>query len=214
MLIPNYNYSKMQEDHCIKKVLITGAAGVVGRALCNRLTDFELLLHDYKGRAALGGDMTSAESVEELGDKLEVYKPLYALIHTVGDYFEAPLVETEAAEWQRLFQSNVISCLQLVRRLKPKMLITFGVAGLELPAQKMGAYLAVKNALMSLTKSLAAQGVFAAMICPGVITGSRHVVNGPEVSPEVVAEKVHEILLGGTLSGEIIDLGKGVRSHS
>lgn len=198
----------------MQKVLITGSAGVVGQALQKRLTDFELLLHDYKGRAAFSGDMTSIESVEELGDKLEMHKPLYALIHTVGDYFEAPLVETEASDWQELFQSNVISCMQLVHRLKPRVLITFGVAGLELPAYKMGAYLAVKNALMSLTRSLVAQGTLASMICPGVITGSRHVVSGPEVTPEEVAEKVHEILLGGTPSGEIIDLGKGLRRPS
>ena len=196
----------------MKKVLITGAEGVVGKALQKKLTDFELLLHDYKGRQAFSGDMADVESVEELADSLEPHQPLYALVHTVGAFFEAPLVETTAADWQGLFQSNVISCLQLVHRLKPRVLITFGVAGLELPAQKMGAYLAVKNALMSLTKSLAAQGTFASMICPGVITGSRHVVPGPEVLPEEVAEKVHEILIGGRFSGEIIDLGKGLRS--
>jgi NAD(P)-dependent dehydrogenase (short-subunit alcohol dehydrogenase family) len=174
----------------MKKVLITGACGTVGRALCAGLEGYELLLHDYKGRAAFGGDFSKPDEVEKLIQEVKKLGPLYAIVNTVGNFVADD--KGDVATWQELFQNNVISAAQLAYGLKPEVFITFGIEGLEKPAVKMVAYLACKNALASLTKSLT--WMRATMICPGVIEGSKHILKGPQVPARAIVDVVRELL--------------------
>lgn len=179
----------------VKRVLITGALGTIGQALTAHLSDYELLLHDYKNRLAIPGDLSTPEGVRACLKAID--EPLYAIIHTVGPY-EGPFPE--------LFYSNVVSIAELAAALKPTCLITFGVAGLSRPGPKRAPYWACKNALLSLTKSLAASGMRANMICPHVVVGSRHIVPGPQVEALAVAKLVAFLLSSEAISGQVIDI--------
>ena len=194
----------------MKRVLITGAKGLIGEAVAAKLRDlnYDLILHDRRQ-----GDLLKADfKIDQLS----------GIIHTVGAFEEGSLFEQTEEAFLELFKSNVLSAFHVAKNLIEALkkgrgtLITFGVAGLNLPAKKMAPYLATKNALASLTKSLAYEfqdfGVRANMIALGYVEGG-HYSGFPQVKKSEVVALVSYLLSEEArgLTGQIIDLSSGHR---
>jgi NAD(P)-dependent dehydrogenase (short-subunit alcohol dehydrogenase family) len=82
------------------------------------------------------------------------YGRLDMVAHTVGAFAMAPLAEATPAQWQQMFQVNLMSTLNLYRAATPPMraagrgsLVAIGaMAALRAPAE-MAAYAAAKGAV-------------------------------------------------------------------
>lgn len=195
-----------------KWILITGAFGTIGSALRTQLEGYHILAHDYKGRGDVAGDFSEEKGSQQcVLEVLQKTETLYAIIHTVGDFYEAPLSTTASHVWTELFQNNVISAAHLARELKPEVFISFGVAGLLQPAKLMPAYLATKCALASFTKSLSLTGVRAHMVCPGSVEGAEFAQKGPLVKCAEIVDLVELLLRSTAMTGQIIDIAHGIR---
>ena len=106
----------------------------------------------------------------------------FALLHTVGDFAEQPLLGTDLATYRHLFASNVDSAFHTLQAVVPAMIaaargrvILFAAAGVDKDRAMLRApvYFAAKAALVQLARSLAievaAAGVTVNVIAPGLI---------------------------------------------
>ena len=191
----------------MKVVLITGAHGTIGKILCSRLKGYKILAHDYKGRLQISGDFSTDQGVEQcVNQVLSHTNDLYAIIHTVGEYYEGSLKATDEVIWRALFQNNVMSAVKLSKLLSPKVFIAFGVEGLLLGARINPAYVSVKCALMSFIKSLALTGTYANMISPSSVEGSEFMRPGINVKSNEISDLVDTLLKDTSIIGQIIDI--------
>jgi 3-oxoacyl-[acyl-carrier protein] reductase len=106
----------------------------------------------------------------------------WALVHTVGDFAEQPLLATDPATWRHLFASNVDSAFHTVQAVVPAMVaarrgrvLLFAAAGADKDRGMLRApaYFAAKAALIQLARSLALEvapaGVTVNVLAPGLI---------------------------------------------
>jgi 3-oxoacyl-[acyl-carrier protein] reductase len=106
----------------------------------------------------------------------------WALVHTVGDFAELPLLGTDLATWRHLFASNVDSAFHTVQAVVPAMaaarrgrVLLFAAAGVDKDRGMLRApvYFAAKAALVQLARSLALEvapaGVTVNVLAPGLI---------------------------------------------
>ncbi len=102
------------------------------------------------------------------------------LVHTVGAFAMAEVEAGDAAHWQRLFQANLFTTLNMCRAVMPAMrvagrgsIVTVGSAAAARAGKGMAAYASTKSAVLRLTESVAdelkADGVRANCILPGTI---------------------------------------------
>ncbi|MCR4439855.1 MAG: SDR family oxidoreductase [bacterium] len=202
--------------------LITGATGCIGSAVtmslarsgadvaigfCENKQKAEDLAQEAlrMGRRALTvqADVTSEHQTLALIAEVERrFGRLDILINVVGHFLQKPLVETTAAEWQEMLETNVTSAFLLckaalsgMRRRRHGRIVNLGLAGLEAGHgfAQIGAHAVAKAALLSLTRSLAKQeaghGVTVNMVAPGF-------VYGPQVSEAQARELAARIPAG------------------
>lgn len=106
----------------------------------------------------------------------------FALVHTVGDFAEQPLLGTDAATFHHLFASNVDSVFHTFRAVVPAMrdarrgrIVLFAAAGVDKDRGMLRApvYFAAKAAVVQLARSLALEtapaGLTVNVIAPGLI---------------------------------------------
>ncbi|HEV7264739.1 MAG TPA: SDR family NAD(P)-dependent oxidoreductase [Falsiroseomonas sp.] len=105
--------------------------------------------------AIAGADLLDPAGCEAAVEKvLARYGRLDMVAHTVGAFAMAPLAEATPAQWQQMFQVNLMSTLNLYRAATPPMraagrgsLVAIGaMAALRAPAE-MAAYAAAKGAV-------------------------------------------------------------------
>lgn len=168
-------------------VVVTGAAGGIGQAVCRRYAGFGHrvvgLDIDEVGLAALGDgieqrvvDLTNAEIatrvVHELGD-------IDVLIHCAGITSLGPFLNTPAAAFDKVLNVNLGAAVTTTRAALPGLISTGGriavlssVSGFS-PLLYRTAYAASKHALHgffeSLRAELADEGVSVTMICPSFV---------------------------------------------
>jgi len=106
-----------------------------------------------------------------------------ALIHTIGDFAEQPLLGTDLPTWRHLFASNVDSVFHTLQTVVPAMVaanrpgrvILFAAAGVDKQRGMLRApaYFAAKAAVVQLARSLAAEvarhRITVNVIAPGLI---------------------------------------------
>jgi NAD(P)-dependent dehydrogenase (short-subunit alcohol dehydrogenase family) len=117
----------------------------------------------YRGRAH-HVDLSDREGTQCLVERLlEIDGKLDHVVHCVGDYLSAALEDTPPERWRELFESNVVTTLNLVDALREPMretggtLVLFACSGSAAVRgrRKVAAYAAAKSALLVLARSLA-----------------------------------------------------------
>lgn len=185
----------MPSDHC---VLITGAAGALGRAVTAHFAarGARLALLDRDGDALtalvrelpdatalpLATNLLDAEAVAAAVDQtVDCYGGIETAVHLAGGFAMGEAVhETAAASWQRMLDLNVNTMLNSAAAVVPVMraarhgyIVNVGAASALRGAAKMGAYIASKSALMRLTESMSAElreeGIHVNAVLPSII---------------------------------------------
>lgn len=143
-----------------KTVLVTGAAGAIGSRCAALLGELgaEVIVTD--ANLALACDVTRAEHVEALRDKvLTGGKTLDAMILCAGIYRPAPLVQMTDEEWRETLDVNLTGVFNFIRAFAPHMAKGGSIVALSSIAQRGSAsfahYAASKSGLLGLVRSAA-----------------------------------------------------------
>jgi 3-oxoacyl-[acyl-carrier protein] reductase len=208
--------------------LVTGAGRGIGRAVALALAragagvtvvartaaDLESLAREIRaagGRAvACPGDVRDAALCKRaVAQAREAHGRLQVLVNNAGIGGHAPVAETSDEDWQRIFETNVLSAFRLTREALPQLtqggghvFMVSSLAGVN-PIAGMAAYCASKAALDQLAACLMLevrqQGVKVTTIAPGSVDttfggGTRAGDASWMLRPEDVAETVLDLL--------------------
>ncbi|MET3443602.1 NAD(P)-dependent dehydrogenase (short-subunit alcohol dehydrogenase family) [Variovorax paradoxus] len=193
-------------------VVITGAAGALGRAVAQHFLDqgarLALIDHhadrltevfpglDNSRHLLLAGDVTSPSEMTDLaGQALKAFGRIDALVHIAGGFEmgEATHALTRAS-WDRMMNLNAWSFVAVTQAVLPSMIergagrivaVTAKVAARGLPA--MAAYIASKSALQRLVEAMAAEaaphGVAVNSVAPSVLDTPANRQAMPDANP-------------------------------
>ena len=181
------------------KILISGGATGIGLAIAKSLTSGGAAVcisgrNADRLRAAQEELASSGASVDvrafDVSDRAAAFAAvadLHAawgridgLVNNAGVYKVAPFLQFEAADFERLFQINVMGCVNLMQAVLPLMLAQGAgrIVNIASTAGKWGsmnqsAYNMSKHAVVGLTRCVAletaAKGVTVNAICPGLV---------------------------------------------
>jgi len=196
-----------------RTVLITGAAGHLGRAVAQRFADHgaSLALLDLAAAGlaqavptglpperwlALPTDLLDREqTAQAVGAALQRFGRIDALINLAGGFaMGEPVHATSDQTWDRLFDLNTRTLLNAVRATVPHLLaqrsgkiINVGAASARQGLGQMGAYCASKGAVIRLTESMAAelreQGINVNCVLPTILDTPANRAAMPEADP-------------------------------
>lgn len=169
-------------------VVVTGAAGGIGSAVCRAVTAI--------GARVVGVDRTEGQLVDVTADLTDpaavekIVRPaveatagnLRGLVNAAGMGFREPFLETTDESWARVLDANLMSTVRMCRIVIPILLrnsgnrsiVNFGSQAGKTGGVVIGAhYSAAKAAVMCLTKTLAAtygpDGIRVNAVAPGIV---------------------------------------------
>ncbi|ADU35883.1 SDR family NAD(P)-dependent oxidoreductase [Variovorax paradoxus] len=203
----------MSDANTTPHVVITGAAGALGRAVAQHFLEqgARLALVDHHvGRLAevfpgldnsqhllLAGDVTSAPDMAELltGQVLKAFGRVDALVHIAGGFEMGEATHAlSRASWDRMMNLNAWSFVAVTQAVLPSMIerksgrivaVTAKVAARGVPA--MAAYIASKSALQRLVEAMAAEaaphGVSVNSVAPSVLDTPANRQAMPDANP-------------------------------
>jgi NAD(P)-dependent dehydrogenase (short-subunit alcohol dehydrogenase family) len=169
------------------RVLITGAAGGIGTAVAERLSEEGALIAtadivepEGDGFAiSLTGDVTRERDAARLVDEARrALGGLDGLVLAAGIHWVGPTHEMRLEEFDEVLAVSVRGTFLCCRAALPAMManregriVTFGSTAAVVGAPTLTAYAAAKGAVLQLTRSLAAEyapyGIRANCLCPG-----------------------------------------------
>jgi 3-oxoacyl-[acyl-carrier protein] reductase len=165
------------------RILIVGGGQGIGAAIAAAFPD-RAVVWTRRG----GIDATDPAALREAFSRFKgEHGAPYALVHTIGDFAERPLLGTDDATWRHLWGSNVDSVFQTLQTVVPAMVeakrpgrvVVFAAAGVD-RARGMArapAYFAAKAAVVQLGRSLALEvaphGITVNVVAPGLIEHER-----------------------------------------
>jgi NAD(P)-dependent dehydrogenase (short-subunit alcohol dehydrogenase family) len=180
-----------------KVALITGAGSGIGRATASVLAaagarvgitdiDAEALaataaLLPEGVTVSVPGDIVDPGTIDELTTAaLSRFGRVDALVNNVGIQILKSLLDTTAADFDRLMQVNCLSCLVAMQRVVPEMrrggggsVINISSVGGLVALPNVSAYCASKSAVIGLTRAAAAEfapDIRVNVICPGGVS--------------------------------------------
>lgn len=172
----------------MKTVLVTGAAGGMGSAVCEKLieegcTVFALDIRPVQNRKVQSVlcDLTDLKSIEQAKEEFSKnHTHLDAVVHAAGIYDLDALSEMDDERFQRIFELNVYGVYRVNRLFISFMesggritIITSELAPLN-PLPFTGIYAVTKAALdkyaYSLRSELALRGIHVSVIRPGAVS--------------------------------------------
>ncbi len=237
-----------------KVVLITGGAKRVGAATCRRLhaAGANLMLHyrESAGEARLlqaelnnqrkdsvaliQADLLDLGKVQSIVDQtLQTFSKLDALVNNASSFFQTPVGEITAAQWEDLIGTNLRAPMFLAQAAAPALkksqgaIVNITDIHAERPLKNYVVYSVAKAGLVGLTRSLArelAPEVRVNAVAPGPIlwpddaafdelSRQRIISHTPlkrEGTPEDIAKAVHYLLADATyVTGETINVDGG-----
>jgi NAD(P)-dependent dehydrogenase (short-subunit alcohol dehydrogenase family) len=201
------------------RALVTGAGSGLGRAFCEVLsgrgarvlaTDRDRAAAEETVRRIAADGAAAAARVDALACDVardadaaaaaaaarERMGGLDLLVNNAGIAIAGFLADVAEADWQRIFEVNVIggvrlfrACLALLREARPGWVLNVASAAGFLTAPCWGPYAASKAAMVSFTETLAiegpALGIRASCFCPMYFrTGIAHRAAYPPGTPE------------------------------
>ena len=180
----------------MKTVLVTGAAGGMGRAICARLlqSGYEVWGLDRRERRdevipscgssermhAISCDVTQEASVAAALEAVKAgAERLDAIVHTAGIYDLDSLLEMEEARFRRIFEVNLFGVYRINRAFVPLLaaggrivIVSSELAPLD-PLPFTGVYAVTKGALEKYAASLRMEvdllGISVSVIRPGAV---------------------------------------------
>lgn len=199
----------MPSDGC---VLITGAAGALGRAVAihfaQRGAPLALLDRDGDALATQARQLSGANVLplatnlldpaavsDAVNQAVSRYGGIEAAVHLAGGFAMGEAVhQTTAASWQRMLDLNVNTMLNSAAAVVPVMrgarrgyIVNVGAASATRGAAQMGAYIAAKSALMRLTESMSAElreeGIHVNAVLPSIIDTPANRESMPDADP-------------------------------
>ena len=172
----------------MRTVLVTGAAGGMGAAICEKLKKegcrvFALDLRPVPDKTVRSFlcDMTDLSSLDQVKEAvLKECTHLDAIVHAAGIYDLDALSEIDDQRFRRIFEINVFGVYRINRFFLPLMgeggrvtIITSELAPLN-PLPFTGIYAVTKGALekyaYSLRSELALRGIHVSVIRPGAVS--------------------------------------------
>jgi 2-keto-3-deoxy-L-fuconate dehydrogenase len=172
--------------------IVTGGASGIGKATVERLvTDGAKVacfdLSDYEPSdnvspeavSSFRVDITNRESVNEAVEKtVAVWGQLDLLVNSAGIGAAGTVLDNDASEWQRVFDTNVMGTVRVIQATIPYLLESSAAAIVNVASvvattgfPNRALYSASKGAVLSLTLAMAAdylkQGIRVNAVCPG-----------------------------------------------
>ncbi|WP_326834533.1 SDR family oxidoreductase [Amycolatopsis rhabdoformis] len=214
-MIPDY-----RGEFTGKRVVITGAAGLIGTwtAEAFHAEGADLLLADNRpgpvhdlaerlgGQAVVSDLGTAAGTAELLAALDERWPSADILVNNAGVYPRTPVATTDRETVEQIFAVNVFAPYQLARHViatmtrtgTPGAIVNLSSGAAKRPTRTGGVYSATKAALEMLTRSLALEtgeaGIRVNAVGPGFAPGSEV----SELPEEHVAKMRRAIPLGRT----------------
>lgn len=195
--INSVNKEKEMKGLQDKVIIVTGGAGGIGSATCKRLAQegakvavFDMNMaaaealvaeiQNAQGQAlAVQCDITNREMVDQAVAKTQAeLGPVDGLVNNAGwDVFK-PFLKTNANEWDRLIQINLVGMLNMHHAVLPGMVERNAgrIVNIASDAARVGSsgeavYAACKGGLLSFSKTLAREhsrhNININVICPG-----------------------------------------------
>ena len=195
-----------------KTGLVTGGARGIGAEISRHLLDegWDLIVHynnsgdearrlaDNSGAKICGADLSQAEEVEALTDKVEsTFESLDLLVNNAARFSRAALQDIDDTDWEDHMAVNARAPLFLTRRLTPLLRKNSGTIvnivdwATRSPYPGYLSYMASKGALETLTRGLARS------LAPEVRVNG--IAPGPIEFPEDFPEKQKKKIIGKTL---------------
>jgi 3-hydroxybutyrate dehydrogenase len=161
-----------------RAVLVTGAAGGIGRAIVERLERDGWSVH---GVDVDDADLTTREGNSAVVDAaLERFGRLDAIVPNAGFQHVAPVAEFPEEQWDRLIALLLTSPFLLAKYAwkslaaggDGRICVIASVHGLAASPFKVG-YVAAKHGVVGLVRTLAlegaSRGILATAVCPGFV---------------------------------------------
>jgi len=196
-----------------RQVVVTGAAGALGRAVVQHFLDqgarLALIEHradvlasafpglDNSQHLLLEADVTSAPSMAAAAQRiLAAFRQVDALVHIAGGFeMGQPVHGLERAAWDRMMNLNAWSFVAVTQALVPSMIerkagsvVAVTAKTAARGAAQMAAYIASKSALQRLVEASAAElaphGIRVNSIAPSVLDTPANRQAMPDANPD------------------------------
>lgn len=216
----------MTADLTDRVVLVTGAAGRLGRVVVQRLAaaggrvaalDIEAPDGLPIGARGWAADATDEGSVAEAFDAVaqDLGAP-WALVHTVGTWDGGPLAQTGLAAWRRVMDLNLTSAFvcvrEAVRRMEAgRVVCVASRQGADRAPTQQAAYAASKAGVIRLVEATAAEhpAIAATAVAPSTI-----LFGGEEPGTAgVTAESVADLCVYLCGAGGVVHAGSTLRAY-
>jgi len=189
----------------MRTVMLTGAAGNLGRAVAAAFGDANLVLLDLKRGSLQDGerqmfiaaDLLDAKSVQAAVDQaVQRFKRIDVLCNIAGGFrMGSPVHETSDKDWDFMLDVNARTVLNMSRAVVPVMLgggggkiVNIGAFAAQKGAAEMGAYIASKSAVIRLTETMAAelreQNINVNCVLPTIIDTPENRAAMPKADPK------------------------------
>lgn len=176
-----------------KVVVVTGAAGNLGRAVCDAFVSRKAVVVALDIETNLLDQAVVKRAIERI---INEKKKIDVLCNIAGGFrMGRPVHETSDEDWNFLFDVNVRTVLHTARAVVPHMLeagggriVNVGAFAAQKGAANMGAYVASKAAVIRLTESMAAElrerNINVNCVLPTILDTPQNRAAMPKADPE------------------------------